>query len=86
MVAAPVGLRGRWGRSARQETDVSEPGPLIRRSGPGSMAFSAPYTAAVMSERSERINVAGSPRSGEQLTGAPPVDSPVHPHAAMVHQ
>jgi hypothetical protein len=39
-----------------------------------------------MSERSERINVTGSPPSGEQLTGAPPVDPSVCPDAAVVHQ
>jgi hypothetical protein len=39
-----------------------------------------------MSEQSERIRVTGSPRSGEQLAGAPPVDPRVRPHTAMVHQ
>jgi hypothetical protein len=39
-----------------------------------------------MSARSERIIVAGSPRSGEQLTGAPPVGLLQRPHAAMVSQ
>ena len=38
-----------------------------------------------MSERSERIIVTGSPRSGEQLTGAPPVGA-FEPHMVMVHQ
>jgi hypothetical protein len=39
-----------------------------------------------MSERSERISVTGSPRSGEQLTGAPPVGQLGRPHTAMVQQ
>jgi hypothetical protein len=38
-----------------------------------------------MSERSERIIVTGSPRSGERLTGAPPVGLG-GVHEAMVHQ
>jgi hypothetical protein len=37
-----------------------------------------------MSERSERIIVTGSPRSGEQLTGAPHGGQLEH-HTAMVH-
>jgi hypothetical protein len=39
-----------------------------------------------MSERSERINIAVSPRSGEQLIDAPPDSFPERPHQAMVHQ
>jgi hypothetical protein len=38
------------------------------------------------SERSERISITGSPGSGEQLTGAPPVGPAELPHMAMVHQ
>jgi hypothetical protein len=37
-----------------------------------------------MIERSERIIIAGSARSGEQLTGASPVDPPQRPHVVMV--
>jgi hypothetical protein len=39
-----------------------------------------------MTERSERISVTGSPRSGEQLTGAPPVGPLGNVYTAMVHQ
>jgi hypothetical protein len=39
-----------------------------------------------MSERSELIIITGSPRSGEQLTGAPPVGPLEPPHAVVVHQ
>ena len=39
-----------------------------------------------MSERSERISFTGSPRSGEQLAGAPPVGPFERRHMAMVHQ
>jgi hypothetical protein len=39
-----------------------------------------------MSERSERISITGSPLSGEQLTGAPPVGLLDPLHTAMVHQ
>jgi hypothetical protein len=39
-----------------------------------------------MSERSERISVTGSPRSGEQLSDAPPVGPLERPHKAMVQQ
>jgi hypothetical protein len=35
---------------------------------------------------SERISVTGSPRSGEQLSGAPPVGPLGWSHMAMVHQ
>jgi hypothetical protein len=39
-----------------------------------------------MSERSERIGVAGSPRSGEQLIGALPVGRLEQMHDEAVHQ
>jgi hypothetical protein len=39
-----------------------------------------------MSERSERISVAGSPRSGEQLAGASLVGPLEFPHTVLVHQ
>ena len=39
-----------------------------------------------MSERSERISITGSPRSGEQLAGAPPVGPVEGPDTVMVRQ
>jgi hypothetical protein len=39
-----------------------------------------------MSERRERISVTGSPRSGEQLTGAPPDDLAAAVHETLVHR